>query len=149
MLYRAFVHTGFPFQEYEATVFFESTSWAGTPRAGVQDQLKGLVALVWRMPTEAVEFYNLFSESELRERSAQVSERGADRDTCLLEIGWGPDGTTYADPARTHLLVSPRWHARLHAAQERALAMRCAAQVAAACKAIAQTATPAAAQVPA
>lgn len=137
MLYRAFVYTGYPTQHSEATVFFEAHDASST---GLDAALRNLVALAWRMPAVAVEYYNVFSETELRGRSDQVAERGADRDTCLLETGWGHDGTLYADPARTMLLVSPRWHARLLAAQERAMQTRQIAEinkVYAACAAVA------------
>ena len=119
MLYRAFVATDYPTVLSEATVFFE------TQRAGRHpgDHLKELLALAWgRDAASQAAFYNLESELELRERADPVTLRGPDRDVCLLVIGSGPQGATYAAPERTMLLVGPMWHARLTAAQRLTMA---------------------------
>lgn len=113
MLYRAFVYTGHPQAESENTVFFEVIGQAEPGAA-----LRQLLAQAWQMPAAAVEHYNCFSESELRRHWGDVSERGADRDACLLQTGCSPSGAHYAQPDRTQLLVSPRWHGRLVAAQQ-------------------------------
>lgn len=114
MLYRAFVYTGHPQAESEITVFFEVIGHQADPG----DALRKLLAQAWQMPAAAVEHYNCFSEAELRSHWGDVSERGADRDACLLQTGCGPSGAHYAQPDRTQLLVSPRWHGRLVAAQQ-------------------------------
>lgn len=124
MLYRAFVYTGYPQAESENTVFFEVI---GAADAGAA--LRQLLAQAWQMPAAAVEHYNCFSEAELRSHWGEVRERGADRDACLLQTGCGPSGAFYAQPERTQLLVSPRWHGRLVAAQQHVARMVAAGEL--------------------
>lgn len=116
MLFRAYVSTGFPTPLSEAAVFFEAPCTSDAPA-----RLQQLVALAWGCAPSAVDYYNLFSEGELRHPDlarCHCYERGADADTALFINGHGPEGDSYTPLSRTMLMVSPRWHARLLAAQD-------------------------------
>lgn len=118
MLHRAFVYSGYPLPASELTVFFESL-YSDSNGPGVNDTLLRLLRQAWNNPGLEPSYYNVCSEPTLREWSLAggVATRGPDNDACLLEIGFGPSGAHYAEPQRTMLLVGPRWHARLMAAQ--------------------------------
>lgn len=109
MLYRAFVYPPASSSSAEVLTFFEAAS-----DSQAADRLRAVVAAAWCCDESAVDFYNLISEHDLRDRSEPGTDR---RDLVLLETGFGRDGAHYADPLTTALLVSPRWHARLLSAQ--------------------------------
>lgn len=114
MLFRAYVYTRYPILASELAVFFEAPCSSDAPK-----RLQALLATTWGCSPQQVEHYNLFSELDLRGRhDGRCFERGADADTLLLESGFGPEGPSYSRRESTMLLVSPRWHARLLAAQE-------------------------------
>src|SRR3989442_2522220 len=79
--------------------FFECVGSAASPQA-----LHRLLASTWGLPDEAIEIYNIHSEQELL---AQAFGDAATGDARLLETGFDGTRPTYAERARTLLLVRP------------------------------------------
>ncbi len=93
----------------EVHVFFEGP----LHRVAAIALLDTLLPVVWGVAPHEIETYNLTSEAELQLQACGDSSTG---DARLLEVGFGPEGPYYADPARVQLFVRPAMHARLTAA---------------------------------
>ena len=97
----------------ERMVFFEAQSDEQAP-----GKLTKLLSAVWDVPASAVDFYNLYSESELHKNAAFPVASGTPLyKQQLFEIGWS-EGTKghpiYADLSDYPIfLVSPINHLRL------------------------------------
>lgn len=93
---------------HERIVFFDA------PRVNPGDYLQTLLSHAWHTNVSAWpcdSFYNVQAASALVEEG--VSDNV---DARLFEVGWGgPEGVTFADPARVELFVSPVLKARLQA----------------------------------
>lgn len=91
---------------HERVIFFDA------PRVKPAEYLHTLLSHAWHTDVSAWpcdSIYNLQSAAALVEEG--VSE---DVDARLFEVGWGgPEGVTFADPARVDLFVSPVLKARL------------------------------------
>jgi|GEM_PF-1471558 hypothetical protein len=98
----------------EFMVFFEAQSDDEAP-----GKLTRLLAAIWGVPESVVDFYNLYSESELHKNAAfPVASGTMAYKHQLFEIGWsgGPQGHPlyYTDlPDYPLFLVSPLNHRRL------------------------------------
>ena len=94
---------------HERIVFFSPPADC----ASSGQHLENLLSYVWNVATHGWcddgRIYNITTESALAWDG--VSQ---DSDARLFEIGWGgPDGVTYADPARVDFLVAPALKLRL------------------------------------
>lgn len=91
---------------HERVIFFDA------PRVNPADYLQTLLSHTWHSDASAWpcdSIYNVQAASALVEEG--VSE---DVDARLFEVGWGgPEGVTFADPARVDLFLSPVLKARL------------------------------------
>ena len=115
-IYRAFCfcETGSHQSVDEVMVFFEATSDELAP-----GKLAKLLSAVWSVPASMVDFYNLYSESELHKNAVVPTASGTPPyKKQLFEIGWsgGPNGHPLYPDWSDHplFLVSPINYRRLN-----------------------------------
>lgn len=106
-LFRAVI--GSRLHDCEFVVFFNCPMGA-QPAAHVED----LVAYVWHVGVQDLDVYNVRSERELVEDAILSPDAG---DLRLFETGAYKGRPTFADPARTLMLVRPSTQTRLASAQ--------------------------------
>jgi hypothetical protein len=92
-------------------VFFEAP-----PLTHPQCELRSMLSLVWWTPARSIEVADLRTEEQMLGVWAHV--RSADHEALLFEVGHGDYSTTWCDPNRTLMLVSPRTLERLLQAQD-------------------------------
>ena len=71
----------------EVVVFFEAAD-----REEAREALPVLMSLLWHIPPEKVDCYNLEDEDELRERAGSLA---TPRDWPLFEVGWSKNRPLY------------------------------------------------------
>lgn len=94
-----------PFEkDDEVIVFFEAAD-----REEAWETLPVLMSLLWHIPPEKVDCYNLEDENELRDSSDSLT---APRDWPLFEIGWSNNKPLYSSDLPL-LLLPPHQQIRL------------------------------------
>ncbi|EAR6786402.1 hypothetical protein CC896_004467 [Salmonella enterica subsp. arizonae] len=94
-----------PFEkDDEVLVYFEAAD-----REEARETLPVLMSLLWHIPPEKVDCYNLEDENELRDNSGSLT---SPRDWPLFEIGWSNNKPLYSSDLPL-LLLPPHQQARL------------------------------------
>jgi len=129
-LYRAIayqLHSSQTLDEPEVAVFFEASSREAAPAV-----LVGLLNTAWGIPADQVDYYNLWSQDELR--GMAQTPAGPGQHAWLLESGWF-HGPLFHRRERTLVMVRPRTLARIEAAwtQAQQLAVQQANSAAVSC----------------
>ncbi|VEA79129.1 replicative DNA helicase [Salmonella enterica subsp. arizonae] len=94
-----------PFEkDDEVIVFFEAAD-----REEARETLPVLMSLLWHIPPEKVDCYNLEDEDEIRDNSGSLT---APRDWPLFEIGWSRNKPLYSSDLPL-LLLPPHQQTRL------------------------------------
>lgn len=106
-IWRAFCsyYAQYPFEkDDEVIVFFEAAD-----REEARETLPVLMSLLWHIPPEKVDCYNLEDENELRDTSGSLT---SPRDWPLFEIGWSNNKPLYSSDLPL-LLLPPHQQTRL------------------------------------